>query len=133
MIPIVILLLSFKYPIVPPIPGSLCTPRDPDFKEYRYPEKIAYCKRNVTTQRKIDICARDGVYNRRHYTVDHFIPLSMGGSNHDDNLWCQHEDLAVTGLEYNLYRKMYRGDIGQSNAIRIIKKAKLNPPFYIQK
>lgn len=121
-----ILILAFllSFPLTPPVPGSLCTPSDPDFLEYRYPERIAYCRRNVTTWRKIEICKRDGVYDRRHYTVDHIISLSVGGSNHDDNLWCQHEDLAVTDLEYRMFRKLSRGDISQVEAIDTILDAK---------
>src|SRR6202007_2139707 len=38
-------------------PGHLCSPSDPNFKEYRYAEHIPYCNRNVTQQMKLTIAA----------------------------------------------------------------------------
>lgn len=63
--------------------------------QYRYPEHIAYCERDVTTQTKNDVFAtyrnelgfKLDVRNRANYKIDHFIPLCAGGSNHEDNLW----------------------------------------------
>lgn len=117
----VILLL---YLLVPPTYGDLCTSSDIDFESYRYEEQIPYCRRNVTTQRKIDICIRDDVIDRTDFTVDHIIPLSLGGSNHDDNLWCQHKSLAVTSLENKLFKLISDGSITQEEAIEQILKAK---------
>lgn len=118
-------LLLLAYLIIPPTHGSLCTFDDPDFDEYRYEEAIPHCIRNVTTEKKIEICLRDGIKDRSEFTVDHIIPLSLGGSNHDDNLWCQHKSLAVTGLEYQVYKKLDTGDIKQQDAIDTILDAKL--------
>jgi hypothetical protein len=44
-----------KYPKTPDItqtPGDLCTVSSPDFKEYRYDEKIPYCFRDVSSATK---------------------------------------------------------------------------------
>jgi len=117
-------LIACSFLLTPPVPGSICTPDDPDFFEYRYPQKIAYCKRNVSHEKRVEICERDGVFDRSEYTVDHIIPLSIGGSNDDDNLWCQHRSLAVTRLEYQLYLKIKNGEINQDSAIERILRAK---------
>lgn len=121
---LIISVVISNYPLIPTVPGSYCTPSDPDFSHYRYPERIAYCFRNVATWRKDDICERDGVYNRSNFTVDHLIPLSHGGSNHDDNLWCQHKSINVTSLENRMYRKLARGEITREEAVKIILNAK---------
>lgn len=119
-------ILMVLYLLVPPTEGSLCTRSDPDFDEYRYEERIPHCQRNVTTQRKNEICHRDGVSDRSEFTVDHIIPLSLGGSNHDDNLWCQHRSLAVTKLEQQVFWKIDGGEITQDEAIEIILDAKFD-------
>lgn len=119
------LLLAYSL-AVPPTVGHLCTETDPDFDGFRYEEQIPHCTRNVTTKRKIHICLRAGVEDRTEYTVDHIIPLSLGGSNADENLWCQHSSDAVTHLEYQTYLQLNRGEITQQEAIDIILDAKFN-------
>jgi 5-methylcytosine-specific restriction endonuclease McrA len=116
--------------MIPPTYGSLCTTADPTFYEYRYQEQIPYCKRDVTTERKIEICKRDGVEDRSDYTVDHIIPLSLGGSNSDDNLWCQHKLLAVTNIEYEAYKELENGSISQKQAIDKVLKAKFSKKIF---
>lgn len=128
-----LILWMMLHPLVPPVSGSLCSPQDPDFDEYRYSEKIAHCKRNVTTARKNAICARDGVFDRTEYTVDHILPLSLGGSNKDDNLWCQHKSLAVTSLEYKLFTQLRDGAIRQFDALNAIIKAKFKGKKYVRR
>jgi hypothetical protein len=125
---------SMSYVKVPHIdlaPGHLCTPKDKDFVRYRYAENIPYCKRNVTPKRKDKICALYGVTSRKErrtkYTVDHIIPLSMGGSNHDKNLWCQHRGIYTGHLEYWLYEKLRDGEIRQAEAMLYILSHKHNP------
>jgi hypothetical protein len=113
--------------LVPPSEGSLCTVADPDFDGYRYAEQIPHCERNVSTDRKDVICRRDGVYNRTNYTVDHIIPLSLGGSNHNDNLWCQHKSLAVTDIEYKAFILLDEGALLQKEAINMVLDAKFSP------
>lgn len=114
------------YLLVPPTEGSLCTSYDRDFDEYRYEEGIAHCRRNVATWRKDAVCRRDGVSDRSGFTVDHIIPLSIGGSNHDDNLWCQHKSLSVTGAEYDAYLMMRDRGAFQADAIDFILDKKFN-------
>lgn len=118
------MLMLLLYLMVPPTHGDLCTSADIDLDAYRYEEQIPHCKRNVTTERKIAICKRDGVVDRSEFTVDHIIPLSIGGSNRDENLWCQHKSLAVTSLETALFEKLNKGEITQKEAIEQILEAK---------
>lgn len=112
--------------------GSLCSPKDPDFQRYRYDEQIPYCKRNVSRGDKKDIYRAYGVPRecQKEYTIDHFIPLSIGGTNHRDNLWPEHKSIKALRqhLEEDLYKKISQGEITQGEAVRIITDAKWNPP-----
>lgn len=105
-------------------PGEVCTASDPDFTEYRYEEKIPYCERNVSSGRKDKIYDSYGIpeNERNQYTIDHLIPLSIGGSNSDSNLWSEHLNLKYERgtLENDLYIQMKNGKITQKEAIRII-------------
>ena len=111
---------------LPPVLGHLCTPEDKDFTEFRYNEQIAYCSRNVSSKYKDYICRRDGVNDRTDFTVDHIIPLAIGGSNHPSNLWCQHKSIAVTKLERKVYWQLRKGYIRQAEAIKKILDAKFH-------
>ena len=123
--------LAFSYPLTPDpemTQGDLCTKRDPDFSRYEYREKIPYCERNVSWRRREKIYAEYNIpYNCRHrYTIDHFIPLSLGGSNADINLWPEHVLVKATRplLEQELYLALEQGKINQEGAIDIIVKEK---------
>lgn len=112
--------------------GDYCTPSDQDFEGYRYKEKIPTCVRDVSWERKTKIYEAYGVplHCRRFYTVDHYIPLSMGGSNADNNLWPEHKDIKATrqNLEQEMYDQLRQGMISQKRAIEQVVHAKLNPP-----
>jgi hypothetical protein len=114
-------------------PGSLCAHAD----ELRYPEHINYCNRNVDRDTKAEIFK---VYDRKlgfhttemdrnQFKIDHLIPLCMGGSNHSNNLWPQHQDVyAFTDpVEPYLCDLMSVGRLKQADGIRIIKEIKMNP------
>jgi hypothetical protein len=111
-------------------PGSLCTTPD----AYRYPEKIRYCNRNVESKLKDDIVKRYdatfgyrvGSIGRQNFKIDHYIPLCMGGSNAESNLWPQHPTVyAITDpIEPLLCNKMAKGELSQAEAIRLIKLVK---------
>jgi len=76
------------YPVSPDpklTTGSLCTRP----VEYRYPEHVKYCGRQVSPAEK-DMIIRTyekaggfQIYQigRRKFKIDHYIPLCMGGSN----------------------------------------------------
>lgn len=120
-----------SYPLTPRPIGSLCTPQDKDFKEYRYCEQIAYCQRNVSTALKAKIYEWYDipVEERTNYTIDHIIPLSLGGNNSKANLWPEHKELLKLkgNLEYDLYLSLKRCVESQSNAVKTILDYKLNP------
>jgi len=122
----------FSYPLVPDpqmTQGEICTKNDPDFAYYRYPEKIPYCKRSVSWER------RQEIYNdyhipsecRRRYTIDHFIPLSLGGDNSDINLWPEHVLVRAMRphLEGELYLALKEGRLTQEEAIDIVVSEKM--------
>ncbi|MBI3565201.1 MAG: hypothetical protein HY079_08400 [Elusimicrobia bacterium] len=108
-------------------PGNLCTPSDPNFKEYRYPEHIPYCQRNVTRGMKTQVAAHYGVAEAdwRDYEFDHLIPLAIGGDSSVDNLWPQpdQDNQGSAGkdrLENDLYLQMKAGTITQAEAVKRI-------------
>lgn len=113
-------------------PGSLCTRPT----GYRYPERIAYCNRNVDSGLKNDIIEnyeRQFGYNirkvgRGQFKIDHLIPLCAGGSNNEDNLWPQHESVykITDPLEPELCDKMAMGRLKQEDAVKLILEAKHN-------
>lgn len=133
------LLLSFSaiaadYPFAPDARltnGALCTTPS----EYRYPEQIPYCERDVATATKNDIFVayrRLGYIlpsgSRKDYKIDHYIPLCMGGSNQTTNLWPQHITLytKTDPLEKAICDKMKAGRMEQSAGVRMIKAVKNN-------
>jgi hypothetical protein len=124
---------SEGYPLRPDpalTPGQLCQVAD----TIRYPEKIKYCERNVTTEEKHRIIAtydskhQFGIrfQDRQQFKIDHYIPLCMGGSNHRLNLWPQHQSIykRTDPLEQLLCEKMKLGRLKQEAAVNLIRKAK---------
>lgn len=112
-------------------PGSLCDRPD----QYRYPERIAYCSRDVDGQLKKEVFEeyRQGGFrldpkDRSNYKIDHLIPLCAGGSNHEDNLWPQHVTIysQTDSLESIGCEKLKTGRIKQAELIRLILEAKKN-------
>ncbi len=117
-------------PVESVTPGQTC--QDPD--EYRYPENIAYCERNVSSSTKNQII-RDydaqfdftiGQMPRSEFKIDHYIPLCMGGANAVKNLWPQHKTVyeVTDPLEQKLCQLMSMGRLQQVEAIRMIKRVK---------
>lgn len=110
----------------------MCDTSNPDFTEYRYPEQIAYCGRNVASSTKRAIYNAYGVREecRGQYTIDHFIPLSLGGTNEVNNLWPEHKSVKALrqNLEEEMYQRLARGMVTQAQAVQWIVQAKWNPP-----
>lgn len=116
-------------PIPSLTPGRLCERPD----EYRYPERIPYCSRDVDSSLKADIFReyRDQGFRlnpkeRNQYKIDHLIPLCAGGSNHEDNLWPQHMSIYVITdrLESLGCEKLKLGKILQKDLVDLILAAK---------
>src|SRR5688500_1500919 len=80
-----------KHPEPDLTPGEYCN----EASTLRYPERIRYCNRDVSTSTKREIIEEYdrrygyhiGEMNRQEFKIDHFIPLCMGGSNGRRNLW----------------------------------------------
>lgn len=124
---------SAAFPVGPQLsitPGKLCDRPN----EYRYPEKIAYCEREVSYEVK-DALINEydqkfgysiGSLPRADFKIDHFIPLCAGGSNDVVNLWPQHKTVyAITDpLEPLICTKMQSGRLRQADAVKLVIQAK---------
>lgn len=122
------------FPLVPvqaETPGDFCDTRNHDFAGYRFKEKVAICRRDVSYELKQIVYAKYGIPKacRHEYTVDHFYPLSMGGSNSEKNLWPEHVKVKLSrfNLEQDTFDQMSDGKLTQAQAFQIIQNDKLNP------
>jgi len=102
-------------------PGVLCTVDDKDFEEFRYSERIPYCRRNLSVAEKKEVSRWYGVAWEDHsaYQYDHLLSLCLGGSNDLRNIWpMPYTDArAKAKLEWNLCRRLREGEVTQSQAI----------------
>jgi hypothetical protein len=126
---------KLRFPFVPDpalTQGSICDENDPDFERHRYAEQIPYCGRNVSgwTKRQVYINYGVDLACKGEYTIDHFIPLSIGGTNRIDNLWPEPKSVKSLrqNLEMHLFRAVESGRMSQKEAIMNIQDAKWNPP-----
>ena len=113
-------------------PGRICSRSNSN--KTRYPERIAYCDRNVnydTKENIIDMYDQKlgysiGNMDRQEFKIDHLIPLCAGGSNDMVNLWPQHKSVyTITDpLEPIVCRKMGEGKLLQKDAVALILEAK---------
>lgn len=111
-------------------PGALC--ENPS--EFRYPERIAYCEREVNSWQKelIFINYRKIGYSmsgeRHQYKIDHFIPLCLGGSNDLSNLWPQYFTVyeKTDALEPLACAVLAKGKMSQREIIELVMAAKLD-------
>lgn len=124
---------DFPYTPDATLTGEMCTTADVDFTEFRYSSHVPYCNRNVTTATKRLIYDAYSVPARcrSDYTIDHFLPLSLGGSNSVNNLWPEAKSIKHLrqNLEYDLFRLLQAGKITQAEALDQIREAKWNPPI----
>ena len=126
---------DFQFPYAPDsslTPGEFCDRQDPDYLGDAYPEKIAKCERDViyATKQKIYDLYSVKKSCQVNYTIDHFIPLSIGGDNSVQNLWPEHKAIKALrqNLELDLFQAVRDGKMSQAEAVRKIRHAKLNPP-----
>ncbi|HEY8269244.1 MAG TPA: hypothetical protein VIG33_00025 [Pseudobdellovibrionaceae bacterium] len=111
-------------------PGKLCSSSD----NTRYPERIRYCNRDVSSDLKQQIIVNyDRAFGYRieslprdQFKIDHYIPLCVGGANDMSNLWPQHVSVySITdSLEELVCKKMAEGKLRQKDAIKIIIEGK---------
>ncbi len=125
-----------RYPVRPDTaltPGDLCK----QASERRYPERIAYCDRNVHVDLKTEVFItydRELGYatrqmKRQDFKIDHLIPLCMGGSNTKENLWPQYVEIytLTDPIEPMLCGLLAQGRIKQIEAVELIKEIKQDP------
>lgn len=124
-------LVALGYPLTPNAqwnPGKLCTRSSPDFTEYRYKAKIPYCARNVSDGLKARLYDRYAIpkNERGQYTIDHIIPLSIGGSNEAANLWPEHKKVKATrpDLEEEVFIAVRDSKMSQKAAVRLVLDTK---------
>lgn len=119
----------------PQKPDPLLTPGEICFEPKRivYPEKVQLCERDVTRETRAKVIntyvSQYGfIYDNVSYKLDHYIPLCMGGSNSEKNLWVQHKTIfSITDkIEFSLCEQMALGRLKQKDAIFIIKRIKNN-------
>jgi len=126
---------SNRFPLIPDhslTPGETCQKAD----SIRYPERIPYCTRDVSSEEKREIIRtydetfgyKVGSMNRSDFKIDHYIPLCMGGSNSFKNLWPQHKSVysRTDPLDQKLCELMAAGKLLQKDAIETIRRAKTN-------
>lgn len=107
-------------------PGMLCSPQDPNFSKFDYPEHVARCARNVGPQEKQAIAHEYGDIPQSSwsgYEFDHLIPLCVGGSDDIANLWPQ--PIADAHLkdviENDVCIAMKAGTLSQTAAVQKIR------------
>jgi hypothetical protein len=108
-------------------PGWHCDVKNPDFIEARYAEKIAICKRNVSTtlKNKIYTAYTVPVSERSLYTIDHKIPLSLGGSNDSQNLWPQLKTISTATMEGLVFNLINANRIKHQEALNLVLSMKV--------
>lgn len=85
-------------------------------------------RRNLSKADKAAIYSRYGLpYDSKHYQIDHFIPLSIGGSNDQKNLWPQPIEKNVGFIEKQqvadfLHRQVCSDAIDIHEAQEMIRK-----------
>jgi hypothetical protein len=112
-------------------PGGVCNSSDSDYRGLRYTQKIPVCDRNVTDGMKHAVYQAYGIPLRckDQFTVDHIIPLSIGGSNRIENLWPEHRRVKATRLEFEteIHLMVQEGRINQRDAIDQVRRIKFTP------
>ncbi len=105
-------------------PGELCTPSNPDFVQYRYKAHLAYCKRNVSHYKKLQVAQVYGIAESdwHNYEFDHLIPLNSGGDSSVANLWPQPivEAHDKDKVEQQAFDGLNSGALTQAQAIQLM-------------
>lgn len=107
--------------------GDLCDTQDKDFDGFRYQEGIPHCRRNVTPETKRSVANDFGIFDGyQDYEIDHYIPLSIGGSNEVENLWPLPVPVAraKSALEGKIHEQVKEGALTQDQAIERVRNWK---------
>jgi hypothetical protein len=99
---------------------SACTPAHPSAECIRDTRELRHWSR----ERDDRILVRDGYAPGPHprYQIDHFVPLCLGGSDNDDNLWVQPYPQArwKDHDEVNLCRAVCEGKLIRQEAVFVL-------------
>jgi hypothetical protein len=103
-----------------------CSINDPDFSHIRrYPKgSVEYCRRNVSRSTRMAIYEKCGVSDTYNYTMDHRIPLFVGGNNSIRNLCPQLKSESTARFEGDLFRSLERGEITPDQVLDAIRERK---------
>lgn len=125
---------SQAFPLIPNkdwAQGHLCDRNNSDYGGDRYKEKIPYCNRNVDHELKSRLYDLYKIPEkcRSRYTIDHIIPLSIGGDNSPQNLWPEHKLVKQTRpfLEDQVFAQVRDGLITQKEAVETVLSVKFTP------
>lgn len=107
-------------------PGWHCDAKNPDFLEFRYKEKVPVCKRNVSDTLKAKVYDSYKVQKSEQalYTIDHKVPLGLGGSNDAKNLWPQPKEISSATLEDLVYKLINAGRLTRAEAVSLVLSIK---------
>ncbi len=111
-------------------PGVLCSYFDRDYKgmDSHSNERVALCNRRVKRNQKQDVLELYHIdwKNRGYYKIDHIIPLSLGGSNHVQNLFPIHLYLSADyeAIETVALEKYRGGQCSHREAVDAVIKWK---------
>lgn len=125
---------EYPYPVMPNpqvSPGHRCTVNDPSFRGYRYSWKLPVCNRSVSHELKVMVYKTYNIPEKcwNNYTIDHIIPLSIGGSNKYENLWPEHKAVKNTriDLETNVHIAVELRKMSPEDAIKLVLRTKFDP------
>ena len=109
------------------VTGDLCDTQDKDFDGFRYQESIPHCRRNVAPETKRLVAQEFGIFeDYDQFEIDHYIPLSIGGSNEVANLWPLPVPVAraKSALEGKIHEQVKEGALTQEQAIERVRNWK---------
>jgi hypothetical protein len=111
LISVLILACVDKVDPVPHTNGVYCLESDKDFIESRY--DLDYSERS-------------------RFTIDHIIPLSLGGSNSEDNLWPEPRYVKAcrNNLEIDMYNDLKYGRKTRAEAVAFLVDIKFKKICY---
>jgi hypothetical protein len=121
------------FPLVPNpklTPGDTCRQGEPAYSRLRYAQRVPVCDRTVDTEQRQRIYDNYGIPHgcRQNYTIDHFIPLSIGGSNRNENLWPEHKSIKQSRLHFEewIMKQVEESIMTQQQAIQRVYQEKMN-------
>lgn len=105
-------------------PGAYCEKNGTDYIGMAYDNTVPICKRHVTNSKKVAVAKLYGIDKKdiRFYRFDHYIPISLGGSNDIKNIWPEpiRESKKKDEIEKSAIRKLKSKQVTYKQAIQMI-------------